>query len=119
MKAELKSFQSPDIYDLEKYYPEIEDNFCFYLEISVGIKNAEGAEQFGITVCTPKWLLENKKDNEIIFGRHYLIVFEYNYQKIYGKIKSYIDKLDENSWEELALKVSRIGYWEFEDYHCK
>jgi len=116
MKTELKGFHSPDIYDLEKYYPEIEDNFCFYLEISVGVKNEKGAEQFGITVCTPKWLLENKKDDEMVFGKNYLIVFKYNYQKIYGKIKSYIDELDGNSWEELALKVSRIGYWEFEDY---
>ncbi len=116
MRAELKGFHSPDVYDLEKYYPEIEDNFCFYIEISVGVKNEKGAEQFGLTVCTPKWLLENKKEDEIIFGKNYLIVFEYNYQKMYSKIKFYIDKLDGNSWEELALKVSRIGYWEFEDY---
>lgn len=46
MKAELKGFQSPNVYDLEKYYPELEDNFCFYLEISVGPKNGKGSEQF-------------------------------------------------------------------------
>lgn len=116
MKAELKGFDSPDIYDLEKYYPEIEDNFCFYLEISVGIKDEKGAEQFGITVCTPKWLLEYKNKEEIFFGKNYLLVFEYNYSKIYRKIKSYIDKLDGHSWEELAMKIGRISYWEFEDY---
>jgi hypothetical protein len=116
MKAELKGFYSPDIFDLEKYYPEIENNFCFYLEISVGIKNEKGAEQFGMTVCTPKWLLEHKRKEEIIFGKNYLFVFEYSYQKIYEKIKSYIDELDGNSWEELAMQISRISYWEFENY---
>jgi len=116
MNAELKGFHSPDIYDLEKYYPEIEDNFCFYLEISVGVKNENGAEQFGLTVCTPRWLLENKRDEEIIFGKNYLIVFEYNYYKIFNKINYYIEKLNGNSWEELALKIGRISCWEFEDY---
>lgn len=116
MNAELKGFHSPDVYDLENYYPEIEDNFCFYLEISVGVKNEKGSEQFGITVCTPKWLLENKKKDEIIFGKDYLLVFEYSYSKIYGKIKSYIDKLEGNSWEELALELNKVAYWEFENY---
>lgn len=116
MKAELKGFHSPDVYDLEKYYPELEDNFCFYLEISVGPKNENGSEQFGITVCTPKWLLDNKIEDGLIFGKSYLIVFEYDYQKLYNKIKSYIDEQNGNSWEELALKIGRISYWEFEDY---
>lgn len=116
MKAELKSFYSPDVYDLEKFNPEKEDNFCFYLEISVGVKNEKSGELFGITVCTPKWLLENKKEEEIIFGKNYMIVFSYSFQNITNKIKTYVDKLDEDNWEELAKKISRISYWEFEDY---
>jgi hypothetical protein len=116
MKAELKGFHSPDVYDLEKYSPEPEDNFCFYLEISVGVKNQLGSEQFGITVCTPRWLLDNKA-NEIVFGKNYLIVANYNYKKIYDAIRLYINELNGASWEELARKISRIGYWEFEDYN--
>lgn len=116
MRAELKGFHSPDVYDLETFNPEIENVFCFYLEISVGIKDEQGAEQFGITVCTPQWLLENKKEDDIIFGKNYLIVFKYDYQKIYNKIRKYIEGLEDSDWENLAQKVSRIGYWEFEDY---
>ncbi|WP_447642282.1 MULTISPECIES: Imm8 family immunity protein [Chitinophagaceae] len=116
MRAELKSFISPDIRDLEKHYPEFGDNFCFYLEISVGLKNEKSSEQFGITVCTPKWLLDNKKGDGIIFDKNYLIVFEYNYQRLYNKIKSYIEMQNGSTWEELALKMGRISYWEFEDY---
>lgn len=86
------------------------------LQILVGPKDEKGDETFDIIVCTPKWLLDNRSEDEIIFGKNYLIVFKYNYQKIYGKIKSYIDKLNGNSWEELALKMNRISYWEFEDY---
>lgn len=116
MKAELKGCHSPDVYNLEKYYPEVEDDFCFLLQALVGPKDEQGDETFDLIVCTPKWLLENKKKDEVIFGKNYLIVFEYNYQKIYNKIKSYIDELNGESWEELSLKVARIGYWEFEDY---
>lgn len=116
MTAELRGFQSPDVYDLETFSPKIENNFCFYLEISVGPKSEQGAEQFGITVCTPQWLLENKQEDEILFGRNYLIVFKYDYQRIYNRIKKYIEGLNGSDWAELAQKVSRIGYWEFEDY---
>ena len=63
-------------------------------------------------VCTPSWLLENKKQEEIIFSKNYLIVFEYNY----NKIQKYIEFIEGKSWEEIALKINRIASWEFEDY---
>jgi len=116
MKAKIKEFSSPDVYDLVNFIPDKVDNFCFYLEISVGVENEIGSEQFGITICTPIWLLENKPNDAILFGRSYLIVFRYNYYKIYEKIKSYIENLNGNSWEDLAWKICRIGIWEFEDY---
>lgn len=117
MKAELKGFHSPDIFDLQKFNPLEKDNFCFYLEFSAGPKNDKGSEQFGITLCTPKWLLDNKNENDIIFGRHYLIVFDYSYKRIYNFFKEYIENLEENDWDSLAQKIGRIAYWEFEDYH--
>jgi Immunity protein 8 len=116
MKAEIKGFYSPDILDLERFYPESENNFCFLLELLVGPKNEKGDETFDVIICTPQWLLENNKASDIIFGRHYLIVFEYDFEAICNKLTQYVNSIDGKTWDEIALKVGRVGMWEFEDY---
>ena len=117
MRAELKGFHSPDIFDLENFQPLDKNNFCFYLEISVGAKNELGTDIFGMTVCSPQWLIDNESYKDVVFGRHYLIVFEYNFKRIYNTIKDYIENLEDSKWENLANKIGRIAHWEFEDYH--
>jgi hypothetical protein len=116
MKAELKGFHSPDIYDLEKFCPEVVNNFCFLLQLLVGPKDEKGDETFDIVVCTPQWLIENNTNSAIIFGRHHLIVFEYNFKAICDKLTQVVNVIDGKNWDEIALKVGRIGMWEFEDY---
>jgi hypothetical protein len=31
-------------------------------------------------------------------------------------IRKFIERSSGESWDEVALKVARIGFWEFEDY---
>jgi hypothetical protein len=116
MKVEIKVFHSPDVDDLEKYVPEEPDNFGFLLELSAGPKGEEGVESFDVMVCTPQWLISNKSKEDIIIGRHYLIVFEYDYERLMAYLKKYADAIDEKDWNGVAEKMSRIGRWEFEDY---
>jgi hypothetical protein len=116
MKAELKSIHSPDIFDLGKFDPNEKDNFGILLQLMVSPKNGKGEESFDIMVCTPQWLIRNYQKSDMIFGRHYLIVFEYDYPKIYDKLKEYIGGIEGDTWNEIALKIGRIGKWEFEDY---
>lgn len=122
MRAVLKSFDSPDIKgDFYKFYPDDPEKFCFLLELEIGIENEKGADLFGIVVVTPKWLLETYTNplfpkDKILIGRHYLIVFEYNFEKIINFIKNYIENCAGDSWDEIAEKIGRIGHWEFEDY---
>jgi len=52
----------------------------------------------------------------MIFGRHYLILFKFNYELMSQKIIDYVNNLDEETWDKLAQKIGRIGKWEFEDY---
>ena len=116
MKAELKSIYNPTIDDLGKYTPDIFDNFCILFRAMVGPKDGLGEESFDIQVCTPAWLLSTLKKSDVIPGRHFLIVLEYDFECIMNKIKEMIESLSGNNWEELAQKFGRIGYWEFEDY---
>lgn len=116
MNAELKRIHSPDIYDLESYRPEDPNKFAFLLQAMIGPEGKEGEESFDIEVCTPRWLEEIYKLEEIVVGRHHLIVREYNYERIIKTIKDYLQNCSGEGWNEVAEKVARLGKWEFEDY---
>ncbi len=117
MKAEIKSIFSLDIEsELKNYQPDNNDNFGFGLRMIISPKDGVGEESFDLTVCTPDWLKANNKKDEIIFGRHYLIVFQYDYDAIYKKLAEYVNNIEVSTWDEIGTLIGRIGHWEFEDY---
>ena len=116
MKDEIKRLHSPDIPNLETFHPSDKEAFAFLLQVMVGVKDEAGEESFDIFVCTPKWLLMNHKKDEVLFGKHQMIVFEYNYDAIVKKLQVYIDDLEGENWAELAEKINLIGKWEFWGY---
>ena len=116
MKAILKDFYSTDIdVSLASYIPSSSNNFGFLARLIVGEETLKGEESFDVFICTPSWLTSNHKQSDIIIGRHYLIVFEYNYQNIYNKLKNIIENIEADTWNDVGLKIGNIGKWEFED----
>lgn len=117
IKAELKYLHSPDIHNLQTFYPEVEDNFGFSLQIIAGREGcSEDGESFDVFVCTPKWLLENHSEGDIVIGLHHIIVFEYTYKRMYDKISQIIRRINATSWQEFGLEFGKFGRWEFENY---
>lgn len=116
MRPVIKAALSPDVPELSTFSPPEQDNFVFLLQLLIGPNNAEGMESFQVTVCTPKWLSTNHTQSEIIIGRHYLIVFEYDYHRLMSRINSIVAECTGDNWQEIALKLSRFAMWEFEDY---
>lgn len=116
MKPIIKTIISPDVSDLLTYVPNEQDNFGFLLQLLIGPENEEGMESFQVIVCTTRWLEKKYQREDIIIGRHYLLVFEYNYSRIVQKIESYLDQCVGETWLDVAEKVARLGKWEFEDY---
>ena len=83
MKPELKSFYCLDIEKpLKEYTPFVEDNFGFWARIIVEDKYLGGEESFDIMICTPKWILDNYKEEDVLTGQYHLIVLKYNYNNI-------------------------------------
>jgi Immunity protein 8 len=117
MESEVKSIMSTDIFcDLESYRPDDYESFMFPLTVSAGIKGKEGADMFDILVCSPKGLLDHYSPEEIILGRHMLIAFKLDMLFILGRIKKLFNGCIGENWDEIAVKLARIGHWEFEDY---
>lgn len=115
MYAKLKDFSSSDV-DLKNYWPENEQNFGFWVSLLIGPENEEGTEIFQLLICTPDWLKSEHLNCEPVWGRHMLIVFEYDLTNIKAAIERYVENCSGSDWGSIALKLSRVAAWEFEDY---
>lgn len=115
-RAEVRAIYTSDMDNLQTYTPRDPECFCVSVRAMVGPKGGEGEESFDINVCTPKWLAEVCQREGFIVGRHYLILSSYDVAHIKRVIVELIEKCEGNTWQEVTEKVSRIGYWEFEDY---
>jgi len=82
----------------------------------IGPKGAVGEESFDINVCTPSWLSREVTNTGFVWGRHYLVVADYDLARIKTIISSRVTACSGESWKQVGEKLSRIGYWEFEDY---
>jgi len=41
---------------------------------------------------------------------------EYNYKRMLQAIYTFCNRCEGSTWTEVAEKLGRLGYWEFEDY---
>ena len=117
MIATVRRLHSPDINNLATWSPPDPSGFGFLLQIMVGPVGQEGEESFDVQVCTPAWLEQRYGLDSIVVGRHHLIVFKYEYKAIEAFIKEYVARCSGNTWHDVAMKVGRLGRWEFEDYN--
>jgi hypothetical protein len=115
MKAKLKRIHSPDI-DIDSFWPDDPACFSFLLQAMIGPEDQEGEESFSIQVCTPDWLKSRHSETDILFGRHMILVFDYDLDRIKSHIARYCEHCIGEDWQSVADKLSRIGQWEFEDY---
>jgi hypothetical protein len=115
MRAKLKGIHSPDA-DLRSFIPADAGCFCLLVQIMAGPDDGPGQESFDLTLCTPKWLLAEYSAQDVVPGRHMLLVFEYDFERIFSYLKSQVENAAGDDWRAVARQLSRIGKWEFEDY---
>ncbi|TMC66204.1 MAG: hypothetical protein E6J16_02320 [Chloroflexota bacterium] len=118
MRAEVRRFHSPDISDLDAYVPRDPANFGFLLQVIAGPQGAAGDESFDVQVGTPEWITGRLRTEKVMVGRHYLIVADYDWKRISAFITKWVANCWGDTWQEVALKVGRLGHWEFEDYRA-
>src|SRR5215813_8550469 len=116
VKPAIRSIHSPDVGALEAYSPVDPEVFGFLAQVMIGPDEGEGEESFDVRVCSPKWLLQRYDREDIIIGRHHLIMLEYDFGRMMRAIEAFCRECEAPTWRELALKLSRLGKWEFEDY---
>ncbi|MDQ2848153.1 MAG: immunity 8 family protein [Actinomycetota bacterium] len=110
MRAAIRSFQWDDL------RPDRGVDQTINLVMVIGPQDGPGDETFQITVCTPEALTVLLDRDGIVVGRHLLLVGGINKTKIEAFLQDRLRRLDGDNWGGLAEKISRLAYWEFEDY---
>lgn len=96
--------------------PDGED-FAVNVQALLGPIDGEGEESFQVTVCTPGWLLANlPMPKGLVFLRHHLVVERRDEALVEQAIRGLCLRTEGPDWTTVAAKLSRYGYWEFEDY---
>ncbi len=115
MKAEVRAFVYTD-FDEATWWPEIEDDFGFWLDVYVGPVGGDGHEPFGVRVCTPQWLMRQRARDDVIVGWGTVLVNHYDPVELQQAIRAFVAQWEAPTWHELALRVARLGSWEFDEH---
>jgi hypothetical protein len=118
IQANIKSIEITDAPALDpaKFLPEDPEAFHCVFGLTIGPANGDGGEQFYLTICSPKWLAKAADKDGFVWGRHHLIVPEYNLKNITEIITKFVERCSGETWKEVAARVGRLAAWEFEDY---
>jgi hypothetical protein len=115
MRAEIRYLLTPDI-EPATFVPDDPDRFMFLVEMIAGPAGEPGEESFQFEVCTPGWLLERARTHGPSTGRHYVIVDRFDWPALQTYFRKLVAGCQGADWHEVATRLSRYGYWEFEDY---
>jgi hypothetical protein len=113
MRAEVTSFEWPDLERSDQSPPEVRTTSLVFVARPIG---GQGGETFQLMVCTPDGLTDLLPRDGAVIGRHFLFVPVVITDQVEAVIRDRLRRLDGDSWTALAEKIGRIGYWEFEDY---
>jgi hypothetical protein len=93
-------------------------DFGIDLRLMVGDASANetATDVFELTLCTPGWLTNHVREVGIVDGRHLLICREYDYHLIERYLRERIEKIEGESWPEVAMKIDEIAEWEWKPY---
>jgi hypothetical protein len=113
MRAEVSYFEWPE---LERNGFDTSGVTLTLLVFAARPLGGLGGETFHVTVCTPDGLNDLLARDGVVVGRHHLFVPVVDTELIEDFLGDRLRRLDGDTWQQLAEKIGRIGYWEFEDY---
>ncbi|MFD2784145.1 immunity 8 family protein [Hymenobacter rubripertinctus] len=116
MKAIVKGYDRSEVDDHSTYEPDAPLVFAYTLTFSIGPIGEKGADYFDVFVASAGYLQILFPDEAASFLRHTILARDYNVKQVVALMEKYVNSLEEDTWEMLADKLSRVAHWEFEDY---
>ena len=117
MRADLKRMYSVELpVSLNEYRPTNPENFGLSIRFEAGLLGSDATDLFDLFVCTPDWIKEQCTQEGAIWGRHILLMPEYDYDLMLQAVTRQMAACQGKDWNEVANKLARFTAWEFEDY---
>ena len=114
MKAVVKYFSMVGG-ELSEYWPDDPANFCIGVDVTLSQEGSPGGDIFSFEVCTPRWLAEHG-ERKPHFIRHVILMDEYDEEGMKSLVRQLVENTTGETWSEVAEKLARYMFWEFEDY---
>lgn len=111
----IKTWNPTDPIDFH-YKPELLHNFHRQISFDVGYEDEESSTTFTVAVCSFTWLAHNYSQNGPLWGRHLLIVGQYDVVEIEAAISLRVQACVCDTWDKTVQLLCRYFAWEFEDY---
>lgn len=115
MRALVRGVYATDV-DIQAYRPANPADDGVWLRLLVGPADGPGEESLDILVCTPLWLRAVVVRAGPQLGLHHLIVEPLDLGVAIEFLRHRIESLVADDWPALSDQLTRIGYWEFQDY---
>ncbi len=112
---ELKDCYSTDRDEIWKWNPQTNADIKVDLSLDIGSIGEKGADLFQVVIISPEAMTLRWENDQCYWGRHYIIVKEWNWNRIYKFINDKVVSCSAPTWEEVAGKLSRHFAWEYED----
>lgn len=104
---------------------DTEDDFWAIINADIGPEGEKAPDGTAATdiflfyVTTPKRLYKFIERNGYGFGRNLIILKKYDEELIKKSIENILVSIEGDSWENVAMKISKYGTWEFDRYEYK
>ncbi len=111
MKAEIKSWSSPDV-ELDKWSPERPEELFFLLELEIGPAGEVGADLFSLAVASPQ-AISGKPERRS--GR-FLVVDKLDWPELRRRVAGIVSEASDTTWPRIAENLCEHFNYEFEEY---
>jgi len=115
MRAEVKRWWSEDLPD-GRALPADPARCCIGMQADIGPVGEESADTFSFEACTPSGLAARlDRDGRPYWARGILVVESFSWEAVEAALYQFVRSVSGADWAEVAGKLSRFMYWEFED----
>lgn len=115
MRAEIRRIGGDDFGDVSSWQPDSAE-WSQLVRVLVGPAGDPGEESIDILVCSVPWIASLVERDGLVDGRHHLIVDRFDWPMVKAYIERRVHQCTGKDWGEVSSKLSRLGFWEFEDY---
>jgi hypothetical protein len=118
VKVEVRNISTNDGQDLEKVMLEDPGDVDVWVTVLAGPADDAGEEAFQLRVRSPASMAKELDRWGPLHERHMVVVASWDPHQIRSFIHRLFTDVEGRDWHEVSNKLSRVGFWEFEDYRA-